>query len=56
MNIVENAELTPEEHAYEKLAQKAVSQAQLENEQLLQEGRLAWGSDDRVTIQDSKDN
>lgn len=56
MKIVENAKLTPEERAYEAMAQKAVSQAQLENIQLVQEGRLAWGSDDRVTIPDNKDN
>ncbi len=55
MKIIENGQLSERAKHYEDLAAKAVRQAQRENEQLVREGRLAWGSDGRLKVPENNE-
>lgn len=56
MKIVENSTLSKRGERYQELAAKAIDEVKKKNDRLVQEGRLVWSSEGRLTVPNIKKN
>ncbi len=56
MKIVENSTLSERGERYQELAAKAISEVKKKNDRLVQEGRLVWSSEGRLTVPNIRKN